>query len=230
MEAEIDKKIREEEKKIEKYKNALIITLLTIFIAIPILFFGVIIYSRASAKPIIYLYPETSSEINVNLGYPKQITCSYPKYTTGWKVKAEPNGDLLDLDTGKKLYALYYESENIEKYKVEKEGFVVKGEETAEFLEEKLKILGLTDREAEEFIVYWLPRLEKNQYNYIRFAAEEEIEKNMPLEISPSPDTLIRVMMTYKGLNKPIEVEQQKLEAKERTGFVAVEWGGTEIK
>ena len=34
-------------------------------------------------------------------------------------------------------------------------------------LEEKLAILGLTERESEEFIVYWLPKLEKNKYNYI---------------------------------------------------------------
>ena len=52
----------------------------------------------------------------------------------------------------------------------------------------------------------------------------------MLLEISPTPDTLIRVLMTYKGLDEPIEVEEQILETPERTGFVAVEWGGTEIE
>ena len=52
----------------------------------------------------------------------------------------------------------------------------------------------------------------------------------MPLKITPEPDTVIRVMMTFKGLEAPIEVEEQKLETPERTGFVAVEWGGTEIK
>ena len=30
----------------------------------------------------------------------------------------------------------------------------------------------------------------------------EEIEENMPLEISGEPDSVIRVMMTYKGLRK----------------------------
>lgn len=52
----------------------------------------------------------------------------------------------------------------------------------------------------------------------------------MPLEFSIEPDTLIRVLMTYKGLDKLIDVEEQQLEIPERTGFVAVEWGGTEIK
>lgn len=35
--------------------------------------------------------------------------------------------------------------------------------------------------------------------------------------------------MTYKGLKNPIKVQEQKLETPERNGFVAVEWGGTEI-
>ena len=36
--------------------------------------------------------------------------------------------------------------------------------------------------------------------------------------------------MQFKGLDKPIQVEEQKLETTERNGFVAVEWGGSEIK
>ena len=36
--------------------------------------------------------------------------------------------------------------------------------------------------------------------------------------------------MTYKGLENSIEIEEQQLITPERNGFVAVEWGGTEIK
>lgn len=181
-------------------------------------------------KPIIYLYPTVKTELTVKLGYSDKVTCSYPKYMTGWNVLAKPNGDLIDLDTNKNLYALYYESQNVYNFKVEKDGFVVKGTDVTEFLEEKLKILGLTEREAEEFIVYWLPKLQENEYNYIRFATMEEINENMPLEFSVEPDNLIRVLMTYKGLDRPIDVEEQQLQTPKRTGFVAVEWGGTEIK
>lgn len=181
-------------------------------------------------KPIIYLYPEAELEAIVTLGKSEMITTSYPKYTNGWKVLAQPNGDLLDLSTNRKLYALYYENKNSVNFKIEKDGFVVKGENVAEFLEEKLAILGLTQREVEEFIIYWLPKLEANHYNYIRFATQEEIGENMPLQIEPNPDTIIRVLMTFKGLEQPMEVEEQTLVTPERTGFVTVEWGGTEIK
>ena len=100
----------------------------------------------------------------------------------------------------------------------------------SKFLEEKLSILGLNEREANEFIIYWLPRLEKNEYNYIRFASISEIDKIMPLEVSPQPDTIIRVLMEFKGLNKEIKVKEQELSKVNRNGFVLVEWGGTELK
>ena len=188
-------------------------------------------YSRISMdKPIIYLYPTEDTEVSVKLKYSDNITVSYPKYTTGWNVLAKSDGNLIDLSTNRKLYSLYYESTSAEKFKVEEDGFVMKGEDTIAFLEEKLAVLGLNERETEEFIIYWLPKLECNEYNYIRFATIDEINKGMPLDINPNPDTIIRVLMTYKGIKKPIEVKEQKLETPKREGFVAVEWGGTEIK
>ena len=181
-------------------------------------------------KPIIYLYPKEDTEVSVKLQYKDNITTSYPKYLDGWNVLAKKDGTLTDLSTNKNLYSLYYESENLLNFKVENDGFIVKGSDASTFLEEKLAILGLTEREAEEFIIYWLPKLEANKYNYIRFATLDEINKNMPLEINPNPNTIIRVLMTYKGLETPIDITEQQLETPTRTGFVAVEWGGTEIK
>lgn len=181
-------------------------------------------------KPIIYLYPTKDTEVSVKLKYKDNITVSYPKYSDGWNVLAKKDGSLIDILTNKNLYSLYYENKNAVKFKVEKDGFIVKGTNIAEFLEEKLSILGLTERETEEFIIYWLPKLETNKYNYIRFATTDEINENMPLEINPNPDTIIRVLMTFKGLEKPINIQEQQLETTNRTGFVAVEWGGTEIE
>lgn len=168
--------------------------------------------------------------ITISLGFPEKILFSYPKYENSWNVIANPNGKLVDVQTGKKLYSLYWEGKEEKVLCNFNEGFVVKGEDVVEFLEEKLPILGLDYKEMEEFIIYWLPRLQNNKYNYIRFATIDEINKYMPLEFSVKPDTLIRVLMTYKGLDNPIEVKEQQFETPERTGFVAVEWGGTEIK
>ena len=128
----------------------------------------------------------------------------------------------------KKLYSLYWEGLNTTKPNY-KEGFIVKGEEVATFLEEKLEILGLNEREKEEFIIYWLPLMEKNRYNYVRFETIDEIKENMDLIINPKPDTLIRINMEFKPLLFPIDVEIQKLEKVERKGYTVVEWGGTKL-
>lgn len=234
--------LKEDKKKI----NIKLKTIIIIGVIIAVVVVGIIVYAiyknnqctestnpfgypPGVDKPIIYLYPENETELSVNLGKPENITCSYPEYQNGWNVIANTDGTLIDKNTGRKLYSLYWEGIQSEPINFE-EGFVVKGSETIQFLEEKLAILGLNEIEAEEFIVYWLPKLQENEYNYIRFATMDEINKNMPLEFSVEPDTIIRILMQYKALDSYIEVNEQKLETPKRTGFVAVEWGGTEIK
>jgi len=183
------------------------------------------------AKPVIYIYPEQETEVSVKLGYEDKITCIYPSYNNGWNVTAQPNGTLIDTKTNKKYYSLYYESDNTKKYNGNlTEGFVVSKENVANFLEEKLAILGLNYKESEEFIIYWLPKLEQKDYVYIRFQTMNEIEENMPLLFTPSPDTLIRIMMEWKSLDNSIDVKEQVLTSVIRNGYTVVEWGGTEIK
>ena len=180
-------------------------------------------------KPVVYLYPESETLINVKLGAPNKLLVSYPAYPNdGWNVIANQDGVLKDLNTGRELYSLYYEAKNTFSNDIHEDGFVVKGAEVAIFLEEKLAELGLNEREAEEFIIYWLPKMQDNAYNYIYFTTEEEVERNMPISVSPTPTTTIRINMEWKALDAPIEVKTQTLPATpERKGFTLVEWGGT---
>jgi hypothetical protein len=182
---------------------------------------------NAFLKPVIYLYPEEETIIDVRLGSPEKLTCIYPEYNDGWSVVAEPNGTLKAND--REYYSLYYECDNIIKYDHLYEGFVVAKNDITKFLEEKLEILGLNNREAEEMIIYWLPKLEEYNYVYFRFETMEELEEYMPLEINPAPDTLIRIMMEWKGLDEQIEVQEQILTPVVRNGYTVVEWGGTEL-
>lgn len=157
------------------------------------------------------------------------VTTSYPKYNDGWSVIANPNGNLKELNSSRIYYGLYYEAKN-HSVQMKDNGFVVKGEDVIRFLEEKLEILGLNEREINEFIIYWLPVLESNKYNYIRFETQEEIENYMPIKITPKPDSIIRVVMDYKPLNEKIQITEQKLIPQSRYGYSVVEWGGSEIK
>lgn len=178
-------------------------------------------------KPVIYLYPEETTEVSVLLDFNGELTTTYPAYDNGWRVVAEPDGTLLD-ENGREYYCLYWEGESDIDFDMS-EGFCVKGSETAAFLEEALAKLGLTRREANEFIVYWLPLMEGNEYNVISFQTDAYTE-NAKLVIDPQPDTLIRVFMAWYGSGKPVEIPEQSLAAPERTGFTVVEWGGSEIR
>lgn len=180
-------------------------------------------------KPIIYLYPETTQEIEVKLGKKENIIRSYPEYQDGWKVIAEPSGKLTDLHTNKNFYSLYWEG-RLENTKNYSDGFVVKKEDLASFFEEKLSTLGLSYKEQEEFIIYWLPELDSNDYTFIRFMTKEEINEEMPLEVTPTPKNIIRVWMQYKKVDSTYQVPEQTLASPSREGYTLVEWGGTEIK
>jgi len=183
------------------------------------------IYKEPTAeKPVIYLYPEKTMEVTVKLNYNGEVICTYPEYNEGWTVTAHPDGTLINQKDGKEYYYLFWEGNSNIEYDMSK-GFVVKGEDTAEFLRDKLEYIGLTPKECNEFIVYWLPRMKSNPYNLISFQNEAYIE-NAELEITPEPDSILRVFMAYKPLKKKISVEEQILEPFQRQGFTVVEWGG----
>ena len=179
------------------------------------------------AKPVIYLYPEEETQVSVTLELDGSLTSTYPDYGDGWTVTAHPDGTLTDPETGRTYYCLFWEGIIDRQFDLSA-GFCVAGEDTAAFLEDALARLGLTEREANEFIIYWLPRMEGNPYNLISFQTDAYTDA-AELTIDPAPDTLIRVFMTWKGLEQPVEIPAQELTAPARTGFTAVEWGGAEL-
>lgn len=177
-------------------------------------------------KPVIYLYPEVELDVSVKLTLGGELTCTYPAYADGWNVTAAPDGTLTD-ENGQTYNYLYWEGETNAAFDLAK-GFCVKGEETAAFLEDALAKLGLTRREANEFIVYWLPLMQDNPYNRISFQTDTYTDA-AKLEISPTPDTLIRVFMVWQAADTYVAMEEQDLSAPAREGFTVVEWGGTVI-
>lgn len=178
-------------------------------------------------KPVIYLYPTEETEVTVKLNVNGDLTCTYPAYNDGWTVTASPDGTLTD-ENGREYYCLYWEGETYAEYDFSR-GFCVKGEDTAAFLEDVLAKIGLTEREANEFIIYWLPQMEQKAYNLISFQTDAYTD-SAELNITPAPDSLLRVFMAWKPLNEAVEVEPQKFAGFERSGFAVVEWGGARVK
>ncbi len=183
--------------------------------------------AHMDAKPVIYLYPEEKTKVTVCLKYDGELTCTYPAYDEGWTVTASPDGTLTD-ENGQSYNYLYWEGVSDNEYDLS-HGACIPGENTAAFLEEALLKLGLNRREANEFIVYWLPKMEQNPYNLISFQYGAYTDHAL-LTVSPEPDSVLRVFMAWQALDAPVDIQPQELPAFERSGFTVVEWGGAEIK
>lgn len=182
-------------------------------------------------KPVIYLYPTEEKNVSVKLDYQGDLISTYPKYENGWQVVAHPDGKIINEFDGREYSYLFWEGENSHPADYDlSQGFVVRGSETAEFLQEKLTFLGLTPKEYNEFIVFWLPQMEKNNYNLIHFASDSEYSDRAKLDIVPKPDSIQRVFMVFKSLKEKIDTKPQVLQPFSRAGFSVIEWGGTEVK
>lgn len=177
---------------------------------------------RLIRKPVIYLYPSEAAEVSVELDF-DGLTVTYPEYDGGWSVTAYPDGTLID-ENGAEYGYLFWEAETRTEFDFS-EGFCVKGSDTAEFLRWALSEQGLTPKEYNDFIVYWLPLMRDNEYNVISFQ-EERYEESAPLKISPAPDNIKRVFMAYYPSDKEVDIPEQSLSGFERGGFTVVEWGG----
>ena len=182
-------------------------------------------YCGGIAKPILYLYPEEKTNVMVSFAHPEFLETTYPKFVNHWQVTAYPNGDLYDQD-GKYYYGLYWDEKKVHTVDF-KEGFYVEKKDAISFLEEKLDEIGLSPKEKNEFIMYWLPILEKNGKNLVYFELTEERESVNPIYISPKPDSLLRVVIHVKKVSSKVNIQEEKLTHFERSGFTAVEWGGT---
>lgn len=179
-------------------------------------------------KPAIYLYPPTSQEINVKVTPKGYLTYTDPPYplADGWNVTAHPDGQII---SNTKTYPyLYYESKIQDEW-IDKplNGYVVSKQNLTSTLADLLPKLGLNPKESQDFIQYWTKSLTNAPYYYIGILSENAIDKIEPLQITPKPDTTIRVRLYFKALTEPIITQTPNLPIiPSRQGFTVVEWGG----
>ncbi len=176
-------------------------------------------------KPNVYLYPESTMEIRVSVDFPQggYITESIPDYNGGWKVTADSNG----LINGKYTY-LYYESTQPETWQ-KMYGWFVKSNELEDFFVSDLQEIGFTKHEIDDFIEYWIPRLNNYAACLIYPQTEKDMDNLVELNINPAPDQLLRYYYYIKGLESASDIkpppEPQLSSDFIRDGFVVTEWG-----
>lgn len=178
------------------------------------------------SKPVIYLYPKEDIEVEVKLNIKGSDPFFYPKYTDGWKCKAQPDGTLTIGDnTYNYLFWEALEVNHVMSLDLH-EGFVVNSENVIPFLEEKLSLAGLTSKEQADFITFWGPIMAQQEYNFVRFEFNEECDKFAELSITPRPDNIYRIYILTAPVNSDYKVTEQKITRMNRQGFTVLEWGG----
>lgn len=182
-------------------------------------------------KPVIYLYPEKTTEVDFKFNFKGKLLTTFPKYDTSWKITAYSDGKIFDKKTNRFYNSLFWDGEMSfpsEHYNY-RSGFVVTKKDLTSFLIQKLEHIGLNTNETNDFIQFWLPILEKNELNFIHFLVNSDYDCISTNDINPKPDTNLRVFMEFYGLEHDIQIEEQKLPKTNRIGFTLVEWGGSDV-
>ena len=183
-------------------------------------------------KPVIYLYPRTTTDIRLEVDFKGEMDFTYPAYNNGWNVTARPDGKLIDKADDREHDYLFWDGKMVfsKEQATYDSGFVVHKDSLVSFFQKTLPQMGLLPHEYNDLIVFWTPLMQKHEWNFIHFrtgAAYDVVSTN---KVSPEPDTKIRVFMDLKKVERPFDIPAQTLSAPERKGFTLVEWGGAELQ
>jgi hypothetical protein len=194
------------------------------------------LYDHPAEKPVIYLYSNQPTNVNLSIDFKGDLTFMYPRYDNGWQVNVSKKGILNTSD--QKIYPyLFWEGVSSELGFVTTstgmEGYFIQTDSTISFLENTLTQLGLNQTEMTDFITFWGPQIKKHQYATIQFLVDEEYTNEVAgINVNPAPDAMRRIYLLFEG--SEIELKQNFLTSPVlkpfvRKGFTLVEWGGTAL-
>ncbi len=172
-------------------------------------------------KPNIYLYPQTTQQVDVTLDFSPQsfLTVSIPDYGQGWSVVAEPSG-LLDGLWG----FLFYEAAVGGGWQTSA-GHNVPAEQLEAWMYQTLPMYGLNAQETFDFADFWKDALPAAAWYTFYPQYDDAISAQVALNVSPAPDSLLRLWFVVAPGQAPAAVEAPVILPFDRTGFSVVEWG-----
>ena len=176
-------------------------------------------------KPVIYLYPKKTTDVSVKVYPSGGFSHTEPEYGTGWSVSASPDSQLINKIDGKIYPYLFWEGQATG-FGFPKEGFVLSRANLETELSMILKNVGLNNQETADFVEFWAPKMKVKPYVFVTFADQAEFSRAVPLQISPRPNSVLRVMMSFSPLDKNKIVPPLVFKPFVRHGFTVVEWGG----
>jgi hypothetical protein len=173
------------------------------------------------AKPNIYIYPVEEAEVSVRLAFPAGggITVSDPPYGDGWTVGVTHEG-IID---GERTF-LFYEGRSPGSVQREA-GWVVPRDDLEGFFRENLAATGFYGPEIEDFVEFWIPRLNDHPFFAVYPQYNPIYDGMVGLAVEPEPWTVIRLAYVVEGLEEDFELMPAMIPAYEIGGFTIHEWG-----
>jgi hypothetical protein len=180
-------------------------------------------YYILDSKPNIYLYPQFTIELDLNISFPHtgKVVVSIPEYPEQWRnLQIEPDGKI-----NEQYNYLFYESIQPNVFQKTK-GWVVELENLEDFFKKNLQKSGFNQTEINDFIEHWIPILIDSQYYAIYPQYNKQLDPLIQLNFSKQPDSILRLTYFVEKLHSnEIELEKPEIPSFERTGFVVTEWG-----
>ncbi len=193
--------------------------------------------NQIKRKPIIYMYSDEPLSASVKLNPYGDFTFTYPKYENGWEIEIDNDNQLKIKGEDRTYPYLFWEAEShglmLKNTGLNLPGFFMKTDTATQFLEKTLDVLGLNQTEKTDFITYWGPVLEREDYAFVQFLIDEECEERVAaLSIEPKPESMRRIYMIlapYESNAVTYNIIPQEFSGFDRKGFTVLEWGGGEI-
>jgi hypothetical protein len=121
---------------------------------------------------------------------------------------------------------LFYEAALPDRWQYE-EGWSVMINDLETFFRKNLTEYGFIDNEINDFINYWIPKLDDSPYYNIYPQYTDKVDELVTLHISKEPKSLMRMFYVIKEspLMKATDIPAPMIPEFERNGFTVTEWG-----
>lgn len=172
-------------------------------------------------KPNIYIYPESSINLSISIKFPNggRVIKAIPSYNNGWDITVDKSGKI-----DSNYDYLFYECTAPDLYQYKK-GWRVGHDSLTAFFRINLKRTGFTEKEIQDFVEYWIPKLKSDEY-IIYPQYSEDLKNIVVLKFSEEPDNLIRLFYIIQGsMGLDKELLLPDIPEFDRSGFHVAEWG-----
>ena len=149
------------------------------------------------------------------------MTESIPEYGSGWDVFVETTGRI-----DRKYEYLFYEA-SIHDLPSFNTGWCFYNEDLPVELRTILLEIGLNDKEADDFLEYWLEYLAEYEYYSVYPVFNRSLDQYVELHVTPEPDAQLRFWLFFEGSTDFRALPDQAVPAFQRGSTTVVEWGGT---